>query len=942
MATLVATGGLAMSANGAIAQNAPNVYHDTTSGAVRVDNNAFDVRTGAFENRSNIPMPAILPADVQEGVSLPVRTDTLAPNSAKITPNVNYINQAFNEAVNSESSADRVSYQLDYDSLQLMTQFDLNHQRGGHAYGEGIEAIVLDADGNVITRESTFVRGDKVKVGPDGQPLPEASQITTFYGANDTVELRVLNIRRDGENPSESGLYFTRDGEFIVEDFQDGGDDDFNDGNYVRVSGGQGEALTLEERDRTSVETEVTETPLDPEVRQEELVRTEVVESIEESDTISNEEKTWGSVELTNDNAPITHLGHARGAVGENGENLVYDRYSSARQVRAGSDGLSFTGQLAPLFKNPSAPPTLLSGEVTFNPFVDDNEAGLLGSLSVTQFLNPTHRLATDALGNVVNNPNPDGPRLVEPAGLFSNRRLVGYVPPTPDETVMGDQLSSTNGIFNLPADQSIVITPADPQTVGRGDSAYTDNVGGVLIEKASGDLSFVPQWSQNGYAQSPISLAAGEASRIIYALVPQQAGQALQIGRTYDVSAGAGGYQIAEGGFTVISADQQPQNFVRETAEVYMVEDTLSGQNAVTALFNGVQGVYAEAPGSTPVPTVDVGLAYDADARVGNTLFPMETVIGEPGQNAYGKTTIAAGFYLGGSVTGGVGNQRDTVTQTDSIVGLAVNELVTTRTTNMFMTPVVQQDSVQTARTETIQTPGTAYFDIDRQGELTNARFLQGDSRVSSTSSLEVDRETTLLRGPERLVSSETSETSEFLGSQLIELDQETNSESESSPNFSAVRGELALGGVLNFGNTPWTAAANTVRAELFARDTVIGRSNNDAETGWRAEVMFHPFGEVQREAFQYDEQGNVVPVYQTEAVMDASGQQVMETLTGVEDKAVEVAVNQFALDESGNRIAQTVGTGQAAGPGVYLRVEDVFNGDEGVQVAGGVQFSF
>ena len=54
--------------------------------------------------------------------------------------------------------------------------------------------------------------------------------------------------------------------------------------------------------------------------------------------------------------------------------------------------------------------------------------------------------------------PNPDGPLLVEPAGLFNNRRWVGYVPPTPSRTVQGDPLMPVNGVVNLSADQAIVI----------------------------------------------------------------------------------------------------------------------------------------------------------------------------------------------------------------------------------------------------------------------------------------------------------------------------------------------------------------------------------------------------------------------------------------------------------------------------------------------------
>ena len=100
---------------------------------------------------------------------------------------------------------------------------------------------------------------------------------------------------------------------------------------------------------------------------------------------------------------------------------------------------------------------------------------------------------------------------------------------------------------------------------------------------------------------------------------MPQQPGQDLQLGQTYAVNNGPNGYQIAEGGFSIISADLQPQNFFEEMSEVYEVEDTVARGNATTDVFNGQQGVYAHTPGGERMPTVDVGLAAEADARVGN-----------------------------------------------------------------------------------------------------------------------------------------------------------------------------------------------------------------------------------------------------------------------------------------------------------------------------------
>ena len=236
-----------------------------------------------------------------------------------------------------------------------------------------------------------------------------------------------------------------------------------------------------------------------------------------------------------------------RGTQTESGEQLVYNRYAAAREVRLGSDGLGVTGQLSPLIQNPNIPPTLLTGNLTFNPTVGNNEAGLTTTVGVTQFLNPTHQVARDIFGNEI--AAPDGAGLVEPVGMFSDRQWIGYVPAQPDQTLRGDQLFSVNGIFELPEDKGIEIAPPDPNSVGRGRAAYTRNVGGLLIEFAAGDMTFVPQWTETGYAQESLTLAAGEARRVIYALVPQQPNQALQLGDRYAVTDTANGYRIVDGG---------------------------------------------------------------------------------------------------------------------------------------------------------------------------------------------------------------------------------------------------------------------------------------------------------------------------------------------------------------------------------------------------------
>ncbi len=937
LSALVAVGGLGLNARSAVAQTSPTIYYDSNTGVVQVDNNAFDIQTGALENSSGIPLPAGLPTTTRESVAQPTNSRLLAPNRVELTPDVDYINESLNNILTPTTNG--TTYQIQSESLRLTTQFDLNRSEGNHGFGEGIEATVYAPDGSVLANESGFVRGDRVTLGSDGNPLPEQRQVTVNYGANDKVELRVLNLPADNAQPSESGIYFSADGGFIVEDLPNGGDLDFNDGEYVRVSGGEGEAITLSELQEVSVDTVTLETPLDPELRQEEVVATDVVRSLTAADEVSREERDWGEVEIS-DSATTTRLGHATGARTAEREQLVYDRYSGASQVRLGSDGLSATGQLSPLVNNPKAPPTLVTGNVTFDPTVGDNEAGLTTTVGITQFLNRTHRVATDMFGNEIS--SPDGSTLVEPVGLFNNRRWVGYVPATPEETVMGEQLFSVNGVFEVPEGKTVVIAPSDPNVVGRGNAAYTRNVGGLVIEDTNGALSFVPQWIENGFATEPTVLEADSAQRIIYALVPQQPGQALQIGERYAVNSGAEGYQIADGGFTIISADRQPQNFVEETAEVYQVEDTLPSGNMATDMFNGVQGVYIETPGGERIPTVDVGLTDEADARVGNGLFPLDIVEGDRGQMGYAKTTRAAGLYVGAALTGGIGNQEDSVRQINSTVQQATDEMRTRRTTNTFATPLIQRESVVLQNTETTQNSGIVSFDINYLGELTNVNFVEGEDGNTSVTSAELDRTSEIVKGEEFLASSMTLESRSLLDSELIERDQETTSSTDSYANFSSVQGELALGGVLNFGNTPWTAAANTLRAELFARDTVVGRAGDGGETGWRTELVFHPFGEVRREAYQYDADGNAVPVYQTEAARDASGQPLMETLVGAGGEAVIVPVNQFVVDEGGDHIAQTVGTGKAKGPGLYLRAQDVLDDNEGTLIAGGIQFAF
>lgn len=930
-ALLIAVAGIGVSGPGAIAQ--ATINYDSNTGQVQVNQNALDIQTGALGNASNIPLPASPPASTGQGITQPVAPGQLAPNTLEITPDVGFIDQAVNQALGG-------GYTLQPNTLQMNTQFDLRQRPGSHSYGEGIEVTVMDSAGNPQGPPvAAFVRGDGVTVGPNGQALPQNDQVSVSYGAQDTVVVRVLNLQSNNAAPTESGVYFTQGGTPIVEDVVNGGDRDFDDGDYLDIAGGAGQVEAIRTINNLTVRTETVETVLAPELREEEIIEQDETQGEMQIETVVEETRERGEIELTD--SEFARIGHASGVRSETDEQLVYNRYASLGRVRAGSDGLTLAGQLAPLINNPKAPPTLVSGNLRFDPTVSDNEAGFTASLGISQFVNRTHRLARDMFGNVIENPEVDWPTLVEPTGWFNNSRLVGYVPAA-DGSLSRQPLTSVAGIFTLPMDREIVIAPADFSKVGRGDAAYTNNVGGLLVEKADGSMSFMPQWTAAGYAEEMISLAAGEATRIIYALVPQQPGQALKVGQTYAVSGGAGGYQIAAGGFQIISADRQPDNFRQELAEVYAVEDTMTGNNAVTELFNGVQGMYAEAFGSERMPTVDLDFAEAVDARVGNQLFAMETLAGDPGQIAYRRTTRAGGFYLSGALSAGIGNQRDSINRTTSTLEVAPDGIRTRRITNLFETPLTQIDTVNFEANEAIETSGTTFFDINSNGNLENITFTQNAVLSSATVETEIGRSSAIARGEETLLSSTVEEDIQTSNNQVMSTTQQTTTDSDTHANVSPLRGELSLGMVYNFGNTPWTAAANTVRAEVFAQGLMFGQSSTNIDAGWRAEAIFHPFGEVTREAHHYDAAGNVVPLYKTEPLLGEGDGQVMKTLTNDGGESVEVAVNRFVVDEAGDRIAQTVGTGHARGPGVYLRVEDIFEDNDSLNVAGGIQLTF
>lgn len=364
-------------------------------GNVEVNRGAFTLRTGELTNSSRIPLPTVLPPAGNTG-SVTVDTTKLAPNSIDITPNLDFINQSV-----SDSAPVGTTRTVDQDSLLFNVEIGVERQRGQHGYGEGVEVNTYASE-ELETTQSAFVRGDSV-TKLQGVALPESDSVDTEFGADGRVQVRALNIRTNRAALTESGIYFNEDGGIIVEDLQGGGDNDFADGNFVTLMNGAGRGTAREEVTTVSDSQETTETTLPDSVRTEES--TEITES---------ESTEYGQVDSA---ISTTRQPHAAGAVSDTGEQLVYSTYSNAGEVRAGSDGITLSGQTSPLDSNPSAPPTLINGSLNYSDEV------LSGTVGITQFLGATHEAATDINGREV------GEGIVTPTGLLNNQQWVGYVP---------------------------------------------------------------------------------------------------------------------------------------------------------------------------------------------------------------------------------------------------------------------------------------------------------------------------------------------------------------------------------------------------------------------------------------------------------------------------------------------------------------------------------
>ncbi len=131
IAVLMAAGGWGVCGLEAIAQSVTEGGGDgritTNNGAVFLDNNAFDFRTGPLENDSNIPLPSRLPRNIQERQPQEVDRSRLAPNTIELTTDVEYIEGSLRTILQREVGGEE--YTFNSDSLELETNFDVRYRQ---------------------------------------------------------------------------------------------------------------------------------------------------------------------------------------------------------------------------------------------------------------------------------------------------------------------------------------------------------------------------------------------------------------------------------------------------------------------------------------------------------------------------------------------------------------------------------------------------------------------------------------------------------------------------------------------------------------------------------------------------------------------------------------------------------------------------------------------
>ena len=539
----------------ALAQSASSDLTRGPDGSARRTTGVWLTETGPLTNTSNIPLPTEFPASVSEGVAVPGKdtSTALAPNTVTVSLDTEAIRMQI---------ADQTG--MTVGSIEGSVSSEVDQRVGSHAYAEFIELIGPDGESQIVG-----VRGGSVTTGPDGETLPTTASASVSFRDDEKVTVRFLNVRRNGGSFEESGVYFDAAGNLIVEDLQNGGDFDFDDGDPFNLQSG---ALVVAISNETLTVSSVTET------QNFDL-------------TASATHPILGFVELDPNGTPTS---------------------TDTFRFSADSDGkLRATYQLEPLFN--SGPdgnrrPTLLNATLTGDPFANDNEPYLSGTLALTQFLTRTHRTVSKEVA----------------AGTLT--------------------LQPINAVeLNVDDGNGNIIGP------GPGPSAY-ENLGGLVVIWPDGMIEFIAQWTEhNGnfeFLAEPLTFP-GDAMFIPAIIAEQPGSNQIKAGDRVPLQQNNGIFttvaDFGSGSLAVIDRGNFPQNFTPLSALVDGVEDTLPTGNASVAAFDGkrIEG------------TVD-----NNDARTGISLIPdmvtRESVIANRG-----------GLFLGANITAGIGNRTQTTTTT-------------------------------------------------------------------------------------------------------------------------------------------------------------------------------------------------------------------------------------------------------------------------------------
>jgi hypothetical protein len=408
---------------------------------------------------------------------------------------------------------------------------------------------------------------------------------------------------------------------------------------------------------------------------------------------------------------------------------------------------------------------------------------------------------------------------------------------------------------------------------------------------------------------------------------VPQQFGQDLQIGSEYPVEIlPDGSYAVNQGNeepFSVISADKNPDNFrITTNPDVYAVEDTIAGkQNTSTTFFNGQVGQYRDPDTGNLISTIDIN-----DARLGNEILVPETVI--PGQNPRLKVEGGTTVYGFGKIGFGIGAvEKNTTTTTQTFLNTDTKTDVFMDTTTISgVTETTQSGTITETTVNTIN--ATEATLLSANGSLSTE--IRDPNVVSSVSTSASDLGAPVSVNKGEVSSTDSALIDSSIKSQRMLIDEIVTQKREIEL---AVVGSLTVGAGVQFtlSGTPGTEAANTLSMEAF----VMGDTQGTASVGGAVEVVLNPFGS--KEKLAYDVvNGKAVPMYQTQPVLNPDGSQVF-----VEKNGQSIALNEFKLDQNGNRIPLKIETGEANGPQFFMRadVTNDFNGKTDERAFAGVR---